>query len=263
MASYAGWGRSDPSGVSIATLTPAVIAYCVVVLVLSYGLRGTAGFGSVVAMPLLALVIPMKVLVPAWTLMGIASSLTVLGRDWAYVVVRDLSRILPACVLGIGLGLYVFATLDTDTLARGLGITIVLYGAYSVWTGGGADRAPPRSPRIVGPLSGLLGGITGATFGTMASLFFAVYLDALRVTKVEFRATMSALLLTLCTVRGIGYYAVGEFSVEALVLFAAGMPLMLLGMFLGDRIHARISEAIFLRLVGAILIVSGVALLIR
>jgi uncharacterized protein len=248
---------------SIESLTPAALAYCAIVLVLSYGLRGTAGFGSVVAMPLLALVVPMKILVPAWTLMGIASSLTVLGRDRAHIVVKDLGRILPACILGIGLGLYVFATLDTETLARGLGVTIIFYGAYSLWSGGKADPAQPRSPRIVGPLSGILGGITGATFGTMASLFFAVYLDTLRVTKVQFRATMSALLLTLGTVRGLGYYAVGEFSLEALILFAAGLPLMLLGMFLGDRIHARISEAVFRRLVSAILIVSGVALLIR
>lgn len=214
-------------------------------------------------MPLLALVIPMKVLVPAWTLMGIASSLTVLGRDRAHIVVRDLGRVLPACVLGIGLGLYVFATLDTVTLARGLGVTIIVYGIYSLWAGARPDPASPRSPRIVGPVAGVLGGITGATFGTMASLFFAVYLDALRVTKVEFRATMSALLLTLGMVRGLGYYAVGEFSLEALALFAAGMPLMLLGMYLGDRIHARISEGIFRRLVSAILVVSGMALLLR
>ena len=62
-------------------LSPAAGIYCAVVLVLSYGVRGTAGFGSVVAMPLLALVVPMKLLVPAWTLMGFSASLTVLGRD--------------------------------------------------------------------------------------------------------------------------------------------------------------------------------------
>lgn len=232
-------------------------------LVLSYGVRGTAGFGSVVAMPLLALVVPMKVLVPAWTLMGIASSLTVLGRDRHAIAWRETLRLIPGCLLGIGLGLYVFATLDTNSLARGFGAVVVAYGLYALWGSFRPKAAPGLPPRLLAPLAGGLGGLTGATFGTMASLFFAVYLDTLRVTKVQFRATMSALLLTLGTVRGLGYYAVGEFSLEALVLFAAGLPLMLLGMFLGDRIHARISEAVFRRLVSAILIVSGVALLIR
>lgn len=232
-------------------------------LVLSYGVRGTAGFGSVVAMPLLALVVPMKLLVPAWTLMGIASSLTVLGRDRHAIAWRETLRLIPGCLLGIGLGLYVFATLDTNSLARGFGAVVVAYGLYALWGSFRPKAAPGLPPRLLAPLAGGLGGLTGATFGTMASLFFAVYLDTLRVTKVQFRATMSALLLTLGTVRGLGYYAVGEFSLEALVLFAAGLPLMLLGMFLGDRIHARISEAVFRRLVSAILIVSGVALLIR
>jgi uncharacterized protein len=233
------------------------------VLVLSYGVRGTAGFGSVVAMPLLALVVPMKILVPVWTLMGIASSLTVLGRDRREIAVRETLRLLPGCIIGIGIGLYFFTALDTDSLARGLGIVIVIYGLYSLWASGRPRTAPPLPPGLVAPLAGALGGAAGATFGTMASLFFAAYLDALRLSKVQFRATMSALLLTLGIVRGAGYYAVGEFGLEAFVLFAAGAPLMLLGMFLGDRIHTRISEDLFRRIVSVVLIVSGLALILR
>lgn len=232
-------------------------------LVLSYGVRGTAGFGSVVAMPLLALVVPMKILVPAWTLMGIASAITVLGRDRRSIVVRETLNLIPGCLVGIGLGLYVFTTLDTDTLARGLGIIIVLYGLYALWSSGRPQSAPKLPPRLLAPAAGVLGGVTGATFGTMASLFFAIYLDVLRLGKVEFRATMSAMLLTLGIVRGTGYYMVGEFSLDALLLFASGVPLMLLGIFLGDRIHTRIREDHFRRIVCGVLIVSGLPLIFR
>ena len=34
------------------------IAYCVAVVLIAYGLRGSTGFGGAVGMPLLALVIP-------------------------------------------------------------------------------------------------------------------------------------------------------------------------------------------------------------
>jgi uncharacterized membrane protein YfcA len=64
-------------------------------------------------------------------------------------------------------------------------------------------------------------------------------------------------------VRGIGYYAIDEYGAEVWLLFAGGLPLMLLGMYLGDRIHARVSESVFRRLVSTVLILSGVALLIR
>lgn len=247
----------------IESLSAFDLIYCAVVLLLSYGVRGTAGFGSVVAMPLLALVVPMKLLVPAWTLMGIASSITVVGRDRHAIQYRHTFRMLPGVLVGIGLGLYVFATLDTDSLARGLGVIIILYGLYALWASGRSRTAVALPPRIVAPVTGVLGGITGATFGTMASLFFAIYLDTLRLGKVEFRATISALLLTLGVVRGAGYYAVGEFSLEACLLFAAGAPLMLLGMYLGDRINTRIDEQLFRRIVCIVLIVSGLPLIFR
>jgi len=233
------------------------------VLVLSYGVRGTAGFGSVVAMPLLALVVPMKLLVPAWTLMGFSASLTVLGRDRHAIAWRETLKLVPGCLVGIGLGLYVFTTLDTNSLARGFGAVVVLYGLYALWGSLRPRQASALPPRLLAPLCGTLGGVTGATFGTMASLFFAIYLDVLRLDKVGFRATMSALLLTLSGVRGLGYYAVGEFTLEAVLLFAAGAPLMLLGMFLGDRIQTRLREDHFRRIVCLVLIASGLPLIFR
>mgnify|MGYP003350197755 CR=1 FL=1 len=55
----------------------------------------------------------------------------------------------------------------------------------------------------------------------------------------------------------------GEFTLEAVLLFAAGTPLMLLGMFLGDRIQTRLREDHFRRIVCLVLIVSGLPLIFR
>ena len=97
----------------------------------------------------------------------------------------------------------------------------------------------------------------------MASVFYAIYFDAIRLPKDGFRATMSAMILTLSVVRGLGYAAVGEFGRDVAVAFALAFPLMLIGIFIGDRFHAGMSETTFRRLVGAVLIVSGLALLVR
>jgi len=56
---------------AIQFLSPLEISYCCVVMVVSYALRGSTGFGAAAAMPLLGLVIPLKVLIPAWTLIGL------------------------------------------------------------------------------------------------------------------------------------------------------------------------------------------------
>ena len=59
-----------PEDPAILSLSPLAIAYCCVVMVLAYAARGSTGFGAAAAMPLLGLVIPLKVLIPAWTLIG-------------------------------------------------------------------------------------------------------------------------------------------------------------------------------------------------
>ena len=88
-------------------------------------------------------------------------------------------------------------------------------------------------------------------------------LDALRTTKEQFRGTLSAMMMTLAVIRGAGYLAVGEFGRESLLLFAAALPCMLLGIFLGDRVHTNMSETIFRRVVCAILILSGLPLMLK
>ena len=262
-----------PAGATPATSAPGCtiflswleFAYCGVVIVACYTVRGGTGFGAAAAVPLLALVVPVKILVPVWTLLGIASSVTIVARDYRAIAGTALLRTLPAGLIGIAIGLYVFTALDSRTLAQGLGILVIAYGAYLLW----APARPPTatawqpSPRLLAPLAGVLGGAIGTTFGTMASLFYAIYFDAIGLAKLNFRATMSAMILTLSVVRGLGYLAVGEYGREEAVAFALALPMMLIGIFIGDRFHAGMSEKNFRRLVGAVLIVSGLALLVK
>jgi len=244
------------------TLSHLEWGYCAVALLASYALRGSTGFGGFAAMPLLALVIPMKVLVPVWTLLTISSSATLFGKDRKHVSFPMILRILPSCTLGILLGLWLFKTLDATWLSRGLGALVSGYGLYALWQtrGGGAGNPPPRA---IATAASFLAGAVGTMFGTMASLFFAIYMEAIRVTKDQFRGTLAALMMTLAVIRGLGYYAVGEFGSESLLLFAAALPFMLTGIFLGDRIHTGMSEKVFRRTVCAILILSGIPLMLK
>lgn len=243
-------------------LTPLEAGYCALVLVASYALRGSTGFGGFAAMPLLALVVPLKTLVPVWTLLTICSSGTLFGKDRRHVSLRHILNVLPASALGIGIGLYLFKVLDAAVLARSLGALVTGYGLYALLQtrAAAAGRAAPRG---IATAASFLAGAVGTIFGTMASIFFAIHLDAIRITKEQFRGTLSAMMLALGVFRGIGYFAVGEFGRESLLLFAAALPVMLVGIFLGDRVHASISDTAFRRTVCAILILSGLPLMLK
>ena len=245
------------------SLSPLELAFCAGVLLIAYGLRGSTGFGGVVGMPLLALVIPLKVLVPAWTLLGIASSLAILGHDRKRVSLRALVAFLPWCLVGIAIGLYFFKTLDARTLARGLGALVLGYAAYTLWLSVRPSTMRPLPPRLMAPLGSVLSGLVGTIFGTMATLFFVIFLDTRALPKDAFRATISAMLLTLAVVRGTGYYLVGEFTRESLYVFALAFPVMLIAIWIGNRIHLKLDEVTFRRVVVATLVVSGVPLLFR
>ena len=244
-------------------LSPLELAYCTVALLFAYGLRGSTGFGGALGMTMLVVVIPIKVVVPAWTLLSITSSLAILGHDRKLIAWRDVIPFLPWCMAGIAIGLYIFTALDARTLAQLLGVMVLIYSVHALWSSfrpaGGWDMPKP----LIVPFNGLAAGATGTVFGTMASIFFVMYLSARKLAKGAFRATMSAMLLSLAVVRGIGYWAVGEFTRDALVVFAAAFPVMLIGIYIGNRIHLSISELTFRRVVGATLLACSVPLLLK
>jgi uncharacterized protein len=232
-------------------------------MVACYALRGSTGFGAAAAMPLLALVIPLKVLIPAWTLIGLTAGVTLLGHDRAHIAWSAMGRLWLSGLIGIAIGLYVFTELDGRTLAQGLGGLILLYGLYSLWLTTRPQTRWQASPRFIAPIAGALGGAVGTTFGTMASVFFAIYFDVIHMAKENFRASMSAILVALGVLRGFGYWAVGEYTRDVLITVAIALPMMLAGIFIGNRIHTGLSDLAFRRLVGGALMASGAALLLK
>lgn len=232
------------------------------VIVISYAVRGTAGFGGV-TVPLLAWVMSLKTIVPMVTVLGLISSAAILRTEYRRIVWRDLWRVMPWCVLGVGIGLYFFKILDARTLARTLGVFVIGYGALSLY----ATVKPLAEARLplplVTPAAGTTAGFVGTIFGSMAGMFFAIYLDVLGHGKNEFRATIAGILFGLGIFRAAGYVAVGEFDHDVMIACAAALPLMLVGVVLGNHIHANLNQIAFKRFVALILIVSGVPLLAR
>jgi uncharacterized membrane protein YfcA len=90
-----------------------------------------------------------------------------------------------------------------------------------------------------------------------------MYFDAIRMPMDQFRATMSAALVAMGLVRGLGYLALGEFAGDVWLLLAITVPMTLIGIYLGGRLHTELNELTFRRLVSVTLMVSGFVLLVR
>jgi len=252
---------SEFTGALASLAAPGVIAACALVVLAAYALRGATGFGAgVVAIPALALAMPLTVVIPVVTTLGIVASLGQSVQEIRHVDWRALRGLAVPSAIGVALGLWLFASLDPRLLLHAFAAFIIVYGVWSLF---------PRRPRVELPRGALAaaaggtGGLVATLFGGMAGPFYAIYLRALALDKRRFRASISSVLLCLGLVRAGGYGSLGFFDRRALALLVLFFPVMAAGMLAGDRWHARLDQAKFERVVALLLAVSGVALLLK
>ena len=228
-------------------------------LLAAYFVRGVAGFGSgLIAIPLLALMLPLAVVVPLVVFLDYVASASHGLKDRAQIQWRQIWPLLPFSALGVLFGLYLFRTVDPVILARALGVFILLYALYSLLARD-SDRGASTFWAIP---AGSLGGLIGTLFGT-GGPFYVAYLKHRGLPKTQFRATFATIFLLDGAGRLSGYLASGYFDRDWIVLAAVSLPMMALGLYFGGHIHTSISQRAFQIAVSLLLVASGISLLLR
>lgn len=231
---------------------------------LAFAVRGGAGFGGgVVLAPLLALVAPLSVVVPVSSALNMISGLSQGIRERRKVAWRELLRIAPFSFAGVILGIWLLARIDAKPLSKAFGVFIVLYALYMLKSKGVMPVIARRWLYPLGAFLSLLAGTVGSLFGGAAGPLYVMYLSALRLERDRFRATITMIMLTMGTTRIIGFLAAGMYTQKVLTLLALGVPLVLLGGWIGARVVARLDQERFGRAVGFVLLASGFILMVK
>lgn len=244
-------------------LSPLATVWCAVALTVGYAVRGVAGFGAgVIAAPLLAFTMPMTTIAPLVTLLGLAASVRQAFRGWREIAWKSVLRFVPGTLVGVPLGLWAVKTADQEFLIRLLGAYVVAYAMWSLL----GERLLGRTLKLpdwaVHPI-GVGGALIATLFGGLAGPLYVTYFDSLGLAKGVFRVTVSTTLLTLSVVRSVGYLAAGVFRAEDFMLVAAALIPAGIGTLIGEWVHDRIAPDVFRASVGALLVLSGSALLFR
>src|SRR3954466_15972877 len=125
-------------------------------------IRSALGFGeALVAVPLLALIIPLRVDVPLATLLSIAIAGLILAQDWRHVHARSAWWLTLPTLFGIPVGLLMLKDLPAPGVKAGMGVVIVAFSSYCL-----CGRTKPRllHDRLAwafGFVAGVLGGAYG------------------------------------------------------------------------------------------------------
>jgi uncharacterized membrane protein YfcA len=103
----------------------------------------------------------------------------------------------------------------------------------------------------------------GALFGTGGPVY-VMYLSRRLADTTELRATITAVLMVSVATRVVIFAVSGLLQQKGLLLVAAAMlPVMFVGLNIGWRVHARLPHAVVRRVLYALLILSGISLLGR
>lgn len=245
-------------------LGPLELIAAAVAVMAAYAVRGTAGFGGqTIAVPLLTLMMPITVVVPAVTVLTAVSSLVHWLQDWSKIAWREIARLMPFTLLGVLIGLYLFDRFDPRALTRALGVFVVLYACFALMSASRPVAAPSRLLRPLGPALSALAGAIGTVFGGGAGPLYVIYLNSLRLEKDCFRVTITTILTFQAVVRVAGYGHLGFYDWPVLYLIAAGFPMMLIGARLGHHLAGRIDQRRFNLGVGVLLMAIGGGLVFK
>jgi uncharacterized membrane protein YfcA len=225
----------------------------------AYVIFGISAFGAALfTVPILSHMLPLDFVLPMCALIDMSAALALGVRfsreaDWS-----ELKWMVPLSLAGAVAGVTLLVALPRQATIAGIGAFLVAYGIYALRQ----KEAVRRVSRAWAPVAGFAGGAFGTLFGIGAPPY-AIYLTHRIRDKLAFRATLSNMVILSVSIRALVFTAGGLMLADRLVGFAILLPFALAGLWLGNRIHGRISRAGLLRVVAGLLLLIGASLLAR
>jgi hypothetical protein len=235
-------------------LIPAVVA----ILFVATLVRSTLGFGeALVAVPLLALVIPVKVAAPVAALVSITVAAVVVVQEWRHVQLRSAAWLIGSTLAGIPAGLLLLTRVAEPIVKGLLAIVIIAFSIQSL-----RQRAWRLTTDRFAWMFGLVAGVLGGAYG-MNGPPLAVYGSLRGWSPSEFRATLQGYFLPASAIGMLGYWAVGLWTPNVTRLYLTSLPAVIVAIVIGTRVTRRLAPRPFARAVYAGLAVTGSVLLIQ
>ncbi len=227
-------------------------------LLIGLSKSGLAVGAGALAVPLMALAVPvpqavaiMLPLLMAADLMGLSQ--LVRHCDW-----RLIRLLLPAGLLGTGVGWALFGWLSAPAVAAIVGLLTLVFVALRVLVPAKSGASPPS--RGMGRLLAGLAGFTSFV-AHAGSPPIGFYVLPLRLAPLVFSATLSVFFAAINFSKWVPYALLGLIDATNMLTSMVLLPAPLLGVWLGVRWVKRISVAWFQRIFLAGMLLTGLKLL--
>ncbi len=224
-------------------------------------IRSTFGFGeALVAVPLLALRIPVVVAAPLAVIISVLVAAVIVAQDWRSIHARSALGLIISSLFGIPLGLLLLARVNDHVVKTILGIIIASFSIYSLIAKSRLHLQKDHTTLLLG--AGFLSGILGGAYG-MNGPPLAIYGSLRRWSPQHFRATLQGYFLPASLAGLIGYIAMGLWVPLLTRYLLLSLPGVLIAILLGRFLNNRLRGDGFFRFVYAGLIAFGAVLLLQ
>ena len=241
--------------------SPFELAVTCVILVIAQLVYVLFGFGSgLIAVGSLALIFPeIQDVVVLLLLVNLPAELFVAWGSRREIRWRPIMGLGVGIVVGIPVGAWLLSNTDPGIILTILGWFLIAVGLVFIKLPPGGQVTPPA---VAAPPTGLLSGVLTGLFGTGGPPIIIWYHLAASG-KIAFRAHLMVIFLLMTAIRVPSYLANGLVTGPRLWSALVVMPAVLMGAWLGHRLHLQISERTFRRLVSLLLAVLGIMLLFK
>jgi uncharacterized protein len=213
-----------------------------------------------VAVPLLAFILPLTVATPLAVLLSVTVALIVVVQDHPSIDLRSAAWLLLATLPGLPIGLLLLAAGHQVWMKAALGAIILAFSILSLC------GVAPVHPRFAGRgwilVCGFCAGILGGAYG-MNGPALAIYGAMRRWTPQQFRATLQAYFLPASLLALFGYGAAGIWARPVTRYYLLSLPVAVPAVFLGRAINRRLHGDAFQKYVYLGLAGIGLLLLVR
>ena len=233
--------------------------YVLAVIFLATMVRSTLGFGeALVAVPLLALRIPVAVAAP----LAVAASILVaagnLVADWRHVEIRTARGLILSALCGLPVGIYVLRVLDDHVVKLLLGAIIIAISIFSLRRGSEPTVRPDNTFWMI--VAGIVSGVLGGAYG-MNGPPLAIYGAHRGWGPRQFRATLQGYFIVASLAGLIGYAAAGLWSAAATHYLLLSLPSIAGAILLARLINRKADGKRFFRVVYGVMMVIGAVLI--
>ena len=230
------------------------------VLITGISKGGFAGGAGNMMMPLMALSVPAPIAAGIALPLLCAMDVSGLRAWWGKWDKREMRVLIPGALVGILAGGLTFTLFSDHAIKAMVGITTLAFLARTLWLAR-HRQPPPAAPhdRMKGAICAAASGFT-STIAHAGSPPLAIYLYPRRLERQVMAATSVVFFGIVNYAKLIPYFLLGNLSVANLSTALVLLPLAPAGVYLGIWLQKHVSDALFYRLLYALLLATGLKL---